>query len=119
MLVPDEERRIDTREDSLRCRFLVARSAVDLSRKEQARDRFRFQRRPQVARIVVVVLDGVTGPQNVGLLQSADTAHQLDLHVEWQARRDSISIKLVRGEPFILKKNLVALPGVKPMDVVL
>src|SRR5258708_34136671 len=45
-LVPDEERRIDTGEDSLRCRFLVAGGAVDLPREEQAGDRFRFQRRP-------------------------------------------------------------------------
>src|SRR5260221_12098508 len=35
MLVPDEQRRIDTRDDSLRRRFLVAGSAVDLSRTEQ------------------------------------------------------------------------------------
>jgi len=46
MLVPDEERRIDTGEDFPAPPLPRSRYAVDLSRKEQARDRFRFQRRP-------------------------------------------------------------------------
>ena len=119
MLVPNEERRIDTGEDSLRRRFLVAGRAIDLPRKEQARDRLRFQRRFQVARVVVVVLDGVTRAQDMRLLQPPYAAHELDLHIQGQARRDSVRIKLVGGQPLGLEKNLVALFGGKPMDLVL
>src|SRR5437899_11318754 len=55
----------------------------------------------------------------MGLLQPPYAAHELDLHIEGQACRDSVRIKLVGGEPFGLEKNLVNLFGGKPMDLVL
>src|SRR5258708_34623744 len=55
----------------------------------------------------------------MGLLEPPDAAHELDLHIEGQTRRDSVRIKLVGGEPFGLEKYLVTLFGGKAMDLVL
>ncbi len=55
----------------------------------------------------------------MGLLQPPDAAHELDLHIEGQTRRDSVRIELVGGEPFGLEKNLVTLFVGIAMDLVL
>ena len=61
----------------------------------------------QVARIEEVVLDGVAGPREVRVLEPADGAHELVLHVERQAGRDAVRIDLVRLEPLGLDEDLV------------
>jgi len=78
------QRGIGACEQTLRSGFLVAGGTVDLTGKEQPADRLRFQRGLQVARVEVVVLDGVTGAQDVRVFQAADTAHDLQLHIERQ-----------------------------------
>ena len=73
----------------------------------------------QVARIEVVVLDRISGPRDVSLLEAVDAAHELELHVVGQAGRNSVGVDLVRGEPFGLHENLMrALIG-EAVDLVL
>src|SRR5258708_36717468 len=55
----------------------------------------------------------------MGLLKPPDAAHELDLHIKGQTRRDSVRIKLVGGEPFGLEKYLVTLFGGKARALVL
>src|SRR5262249_31203306 len=50
-------------------RFLVAGGAVDLAGEEQAGQTLHVKRGGELARVDVVVLDGVAGPQNRGLFQ--------------------------------------------------
>ena len=62
----------------------------------------------QIARIEVVVFDGIAGARDVGLLEAADGTHQRQLHVERQAGGDAVGIDLVRVQPFRLEEDLVA-----------
>ena len=58
-----DARRVQPRQQPLRRRLLIAGRAVDLAGQEQPADPLGLQRRPQFARIDMVVFDGVAGPQ--------------------------------------------------------
>ncbi len=62
------------------------------------------------ARIEEVVFDGVAGARDVGVLEAANGAHEVDLHVERQAGRDAVRIHLVRVEAFGLDEDLMRGP---------
>ena len=53
------------------------------------------------------------------VLQAADRAHQLELHVERQAGRDAVRIDLVRRQPLGLEEDLMARLAREAMDLVL
>ena len=106
-------------EDALRGGFLVARRAVDLPGEEEAADRLGFERRLERARIEIVVLDRVAGPQDVRVLAALDRAHERELHVERQRRRDAVRVDLVRREAFGFEEDLVARPLGEAHDLVL
>ena len=61
-----EARRIEPGDKPLRRRFLVAGRAVDLAGQEEARKALRLERRRELARIDVVVLDRIARPQHGG-----------------------------------------------------
>jgi sporulation protein YlmC with PRC-barrel domain len=65
-------RRIDTRQQPLRGRLLVAGGPVDLAGKEQTFKGPGLQRVLQIAGIEIVVLDGIAGAGDVGLLEAGD-----------------------------------------------
>ncbi len=98
---------IDAGKNALRRRFLITCGAVDLAGEKQAADELRLQTRHQVTRIEIVVLDRITGPRNVRVLEAPDRTHQLELHIEWQAGGNAVGIDLVGRQPFRLNENLV------------
>ena len=69
-----EARRIQPGDKPLRRRFLVAGRAVDLAGEEEARKALRLERRRELARIDVVVLDRIARPRHGGLLEARDAA---------------------------------------------
>src|SRR5207237_10210022 len=107
-LVCREKRRIQSGEKPLGCGLFVPRGAVDLAGEEQAPKRLRLKRSMEVARIEIVVLDGVSRPHDVSVLQPADRVHQVELNVERQARGDAVRVELVRRQALRLDANLVA-----------
>src|SRR5690348_1213388 len=86
---------IDPGYQSLGGGFLVTCRAIDLPREKQSLNVTCLQRRSQVTGIEVVVLDRVAGPGEVCILESADSPHEVVLHVEWQTRRDPVRVDLV------------------------
>src|SRR6185437_14475105 len=73
----------------------------------EAAKRSGLERRPQVAGIEVVVLDRISRPGEVRVLEAGDAAHELVLHVERQTGGDAVGVDLVRVEPLGLHENLV------------
>ncbi len=101
------------------CRGLfVAGGAVDLARTEEAGQALAFETEMEVARVEVVVLDGITGAQEDGVLQAAHTAHQFHLHGKRQAGGDAIGIDFVGIEAFRLQKDLVGALGGEAHDLI-
>jgi len=100
-------RGVDAGDQALRGRLFVTRGPVDLAREVQVAQRFRFQRRLEIARIEEVVFDGVTRARDVRTLETLDGVHELHLHVVGQAGRNTVGIHLVRVEPFGLDEYLV------------
>ena len=92
---------------TLGCGFLVAGGAVDLSCKKQALYSSCFEVRLQFARVEVVVLDGITGPQDVRLLKAHHRPHRRQLNVERQRSGNAVRIELMGSQPFGFQKNLV------------
>ena len=78
--------RIRPRQQALRRCLLVARRAVDLAGKKQVVDGSGFQRGLQAGWVEIIVLDGITGAQDMAVLQPFHRAHQRQLYVERQAR---------------------------------
>ena len=67
------QRGVDARGNALGPCFLVARGAVDLTCQEQPRQALHFQRREQLARIDVIVFDGVAEALDGDLLQARES----------------------------------------------
>src|SRR5205809_1411235 len=55
----------------------------------------------------------------MGLFASCDGAHQRNLNIEWERRRNAVGVDLVRGKPLRLQKDLVAMARCKTSDFVL
>ena len=101
------------------CRSLfIARGAVDLASEEQAADRFGLETGLQLARVEVVVLDRVAGPQDMRVFQPGHRLHGGQLDVERQRGGDAVRIELVRGQAFGLQEDLVAVLVGKTVDLV-
>ena len=93
---------------ALRGSFLVTGGAIDLPGEKQATNLPRLEAALERARVKVVVLNGVTGPQNVGVFQPLHAAHQRKLDIKWQAGGNAIGVVLVGRQSLGLEKNLVA-----------
>ena len=118
-LAARQERGVDAGQQPLRRGLFVAGGAVDLPGEEQAGDRLGLQRGLEPARVEVVVLDGIAGPQDVRVLQARDRAHQRQLDVERQAGRDAVRVELVGRQAFGLEEDLVARLVGEAVDLVL
>ena len=112
------QRRVDAGEQALRRRFFVTGGAVDLPSKKQAADGFGLEAAFQPSRVEVVVFNGVTGPQDVGVFQPGHRTHQLVLNVKRQAGGNAVGVILVGRQPFRLQKNLVAVFAGESVDFV-
>src|SRR5262249_60948546 len=111
--------RIDPRTRALPRRFLVTGRAVDLPRQEQSGQAPRLQGGIEFARIHVVVLDGIAGPDDAGVLEPRDGRDQGELNLFPQRRRDAVWIDGRIVEPFRLEKNLMPVALAEAHDLVL
>ena len=98
--------------------FFVAGCAVDLPSEEQTTNHLGFQAVFQVAWVEVVVLDGIARANDVGVFHPANTAHDLQLHVEWQRCGNAVRIQLMGGQAFRLNEHLMAVFVGKTMNLV-
>ena len=98
--------------------LLVAGRAVDLAGQEQPADRLGFEARGQLARIDIVVLDGIAGPDDARGLEAWDGLEERMLHVLGQRGRDAVRIDGVVVETLRLEKDLVAAALLEADDLV-
>jgi hypothetical protein len=94
-------------EYSLRSGFLVARRTVYLARKIKPRHVPGFEGRAQIARIEVVILDGVSRLGDARVFETDDRAHETLLRFGRQTRRDAVRVHQLRIQSLGLYKNLV------------
>jgi hypothetical protein len=73
----------------------------------------------EIPRIEEVVLDGVAGAGDVGILEATDRTDDLHLHVERQAGGDPVRVEFVGGQAFRLDEDLVRRLVGKAGDLVL
>src|SRR5262249_11293414 len=99
--------------------LFVTRRPVDLSSEKKSLDTFAFEAAVQLSGLDEVVLDGVAGPQQGGVLESGKRVDQIGLHVSRKAHREAVDIDLSSLDSFGLQKDLVALLLRKPDDLVL
>src|SRR5205085_4903804 len=111
--------RVEPGDQALRGGLLVTRRAVDLAGEKKAGEPLGFERRHELARVDVVVLDGVAGPDHPGVLEPRDRRYQGKLNVVRQRSRDAVRINRRIVEPLGLEKNLMAVAVAEPDDLVL
>ena len=117
-MCPGLQGRVHPGKQALRGGFFVTGSAIDLPRKKQPANGFGFKTGFERSRVKVVVFNGVTGPQNVGVFQPHHAAHQIVLDVKRQAGADAVGVVLIRRQALRLQKNLVAFFVGKAVDLV-
>ena len=110
--------RIGTGDQALCTGFLVTGGAVDLPGKIKSLDKTGFQRRAQVARIEIVVFDGIARAGNLRLLETEHAVDHLLLHVEGQAGGNTVRVNLAQLQTFGFDKYLVRRLVGKPHDLV-
>ena len=98
--------------------LLVTGGAVDLAGEEQALYEARFQTVVQTSRIKEVVFDRVAGTGDVCVLETLDALDERDLHIERQAGRNAVRVKLHGIEAFGFDEHLVRVLVGKPHDLV-
>ena len=110
---------VEPGDQSLRRSLLVAGGAVDLAGQEKPGEPLGLQRRLQLARIDVVVFDGVARPDDARVFQARNGRDQRALDVLRQRGRNAVRIDRVIVEPFRLQENLVAVALAEADDLVL
>ena len=105
----DEQSGVDSGQQSLRCRFLVAGRAIDLAGEEQTPDRPGLQGIVQITRIEIVVFNRVAGPGDMRLFQTPHGPYQRQLDIERQTGGNAIRIELMGLQAFRLQENLVGM----------
>ena len=102
------ERRIGAGNQTLRCRFLVARSPVDLPGQIKTGHGFGFQGRMELGRRTIIILDRITRPEDMGIFQSEHGPDEGQLHLEWQACRNTVHIIFASLPTLGFEEKLVA-----------
>ena len=100
--------RVDAGHNALRSGFLVARRSIDLSREVEATHGLDAQGPVELRRIDGVVLDGVSGPQHLGALESRDACHHGGLHLHGERSGHAVHVDLVGGQTLGFEEKLVA-----------
>ena len=100
---------VDARHQSLRCRFLVTRRAVRLSRREESANLLEHETRQKLQRIDAVILDRVAGAHDARLLQARNRMQESLLHIDGKARRHALHIDFLCMPSFRLQEELVAI----------
>lgn len=99
---------IQARDQALAGGFFVPSCAVDLAGKEQPRNGFGFQVRPQLSRRAVVVFDGVPVSHDRGVFQAGNASEHRVLNITRQAGRDPVDVDLASLPAFGFEEQLVA-----------
>src|SRR5690606_37542983 len=99
--------RIESGQQSLRRRFLIARRPVYLASEEEAPDSTGFQCRFEFSGIDVIIFDRITRLQHGGALQTGNGLEELQLHVFGQGGGNPVRIDGVIIKPFGLEKNMM------------
>src|SRR4029434_4369571 len=86
---------IDSSEQTLRPRLLIACRSVDLTCMEEPGESLGLKRRPDFGRIDHIVFNRVPWPQHDRLLEARYLVYQLLLQIRRKARREDIQISLV------------------------
>src|SRR5205814_2940108 len=110
--------RIYASNNSLRRRFLVAGCSIDLTCQKQSRDPFGFEVAGQLGRLDEVVLDGIAGTKQHGVVESGQGMNQIGLHLARQAGRKAVDVNLAGVETFRFEKNLMTFLVGEPHDLV-
>ena len=100
---------VDTRHQALRRRFLVARRAVRLSRREESANLLEHEARQKLQRIDAVILDRVARAHDARLLQARNRMQESLLHIDGKARRHALHIDFLCMPSFRLQEELVAI----------
>ena len=103
----DGARGVDAGDKTLGRRLLVTGGPVDLPGKKQPLYVPGLEALLEIARIEIIVLDGVAWSGDMRVLQPRDRAHEGELDIEGQAGRDPIGIDLGGGESLRLDEHLV------------
>ena len=112
-------RRVQSGHQSLGGRLLVAGGAVDLAREEQTPRPAGLQRRKQLPRIDVVVLDGVSRPRHLRPLEPRNGLQQRRLRVPGEGGGYPVGIDRVVVQPLRLEEDPVRAPVAEAHDLVL
>ena len=75
---------IDSRHQTLGCSLFITGRTVDLTGKIESCNPFGFERMVELRRRKIVVFDGVSGAENVQILQPFDLVQRLPLHLPGQ-----------------------------------
>ena len=85
----------------------------------RAGERAELERRVELRRRIVVVLDRVAGPRHPRRLEPRDGVQHSQLHVHGQRRREPVHVQLVRVVSLGLEEDLMPLGVREPEDLVL
>src|ERR1700760_2886751 len=100
-------RGIDPREKALAASLFVARGAVDLASEVEAREALDLESGCQLARIDIVILDGVARPLDDNSFEPRHRFQKRLLDLDGQRSRDAIRIDRVVVEALGLEENLM------------
>src|SRR6185295_9920456 len=100
-------------------RLPVSGRAVDLPRQEQPRQPARLEGRLQLARVDVVIFDGVPEPDDPRALETGNGRDNRPLHILRQRSRDAVRVDRVVVEALRLEEDLVSVPLAETDDLVL
>ncbi len=89
------------------CRLFVTCGAIDLPGEEQILQVLVFHVGLQIARIEVIVFDGITWAHDMSLLKTLHRTDDLDLYIERQAGRNAVRVEFVRTQTLGLNEDLM------------
>src|SRR5262245_15669183 len=98
---------VDSSDQSLRGRFFITRSPVDLTRQKQVLALLGFERRIQLRWESEIILHGVSRSHDLSVFTSNDGPDKINLDVVRQASGQAIDIDFVGGNSLGLKKDLM------------
>ena len=99
--------------------LLITRRAVDLARTVKPGEGAQFKRRPQSARVEMIVFDRIASDCHFDLLKPGHRPQHRQLDVGRQRRADPVGIDQMAVEPFGFEENLVPVTIGKAVNLVL